>query len=444
MNESDTFISNTNRLPESILSPLAKFLTAYYQIFIITIGLFGNTLTILLFSTTKLTHLRRTRFYLINLAFSDTGYLLIILFQYLDSNEILLTISNYAFICKSSVYVTYIFNFLSCGLVLTFTVQRFCSICFPLSINMSNMERRSKIFIVILLLFSFLFYSFSLFLFDLEIQHEESTSNNTLSSNNIKFCKAKHAFENTVERLNFFDSLFTLVIPFLGLLIMNALIVRTLKNSNNSFQMNPKTNLNNQNRQFLPNEPSNKDANSDCSPKKNKKSSNWHKKQKKKENVEIFEKDSSRNDYLISKNKNDDISHTRSDNISENGSIVNINHKSSQIKNRINTQDINCADSRVINSKTNAISRKVTKMLIVLSTTFLILNLPIHSFNIYINIRILLTKKEFYYPIESDLKEIFDSIFYTSFSCNFFLYSISGVSFRTELKELFLRIFRLN
>ena len=135
-----------------------------------------------------------------------------------------------------------------------------------------------------------------------------------------------------------------------------------------------------------------------------------------------MEKDSNKTDYLVPKNKNDDLSHTHTDNISINGSTININHKSSQKNKRLNSHDINCADSRIINSKTNIVSRKVTKMLIVLSTTFLILNLPIHSFNIYINIRILLTEKEFYYPIESDLKEIFDSIFYTSFSCNFFLF----------------------
>ena len=48
-------------------------------------------------------------------------------------------------------------------------------------------------------------------MFDLELDNEKY------------LCKALHNYENTVERLNFFDSIFTLVIPFLGLLIMNIM-----------------------------------------------------------------------------------------------------------------------------------------------------------------------------------------------------------------------------
>ena len=106
-----------------------------------------------------------------------------------------------------------------------------------------------------------------------------------------------------------------------------------------------------------------------------------------------------------------------------------------------NKKSIDCGGGTIIiNSKANSVSRKVTKMLIVLSSTFLLLNLPIHSFNIYINIRILLTKREYYYPIESDIKEICDSVFYTSFAINFLLYSVSGVSYRDELKELLVEL----
>jgi hypothetical protein len=222
---STTAFSNATKSQDTILTPIARFLTDYYQIFIIIIGLFGNTLTILLFSTTKLTHLRRTRFYLINMAFSDNSYLLIIFFQYLDSNNYLLTLSKYKFMCKFTVYMTYILNFLSCGLVMTFTVQRFCSICFPLSINMPKLEKRSKIFVVLLLIFASGFYSFSLFFFDLETE----SSNASNSSSDVPMnCKALPQYANTVEQLNFFDSLFTLVIPFVGLLVMVTLVAINL------------------------------------------------------------------------------------------------------------------------------------------------------------------------------------------------------------------------
>lgn len=95
---------------------------------------------------------------------------------------------------------------------------------------------------------------------------------------------------------------------------------------------------------------------------------------------------------------------------------------------------------RISGSRSNSVSTKISKMLIIVSTTFLILNLPIHSFNIYVFLTRRFFNKGDYSCIENYLRNIFNNLFFSSFSCNFLLYSISGVSFRNEFKRILLKL----
>lgn len=99
--------------------------------------------------------------------------------------------------------------------------------------------------------------------------------------------------------------------------------------------------------------------------------------------------------------------------------------------------------------QTKSVSRRVTKMLILVSSVFLLLNFPVHAYNLYVYYKVSLLKIHDPYAqfspnlIEFNLEEIVLIIFFTSFSCNFLLYSISGVTFRTEFKRLFFKIVRV-
>lgn len=221
---------------ETALGPIVKFLNTYYQLFIVFIGIIGNSTTIIIFWRTKLAHSKRTSFYLINLAISDIVYLLLILFFYLDQNQYWRTVSDYRIICKLYTSLCFIVNFLSCILVLTFTVQRLCCICYPLRTDYLS---RSKLVVGILLIFACIFYSYPLFIYDIEVDIKD----------NKTVCKAKNSVpgwnidaESLAEQLNFVDSVFTLVIPFFGLVIMNAMIIRTLKNSSYNFVLRTSSN----------------------------------------------------------------------------------------------------------------------------------------------------------------------------------------------------------
>lgn len=110
-----------------------------------------------------------------------------------------------------------------------------------------------------------------------------------------------------------------------------------------------------------------------------------------------------------------------------------------------------------------SVSRKVTKMLILVSTIFIVLNFPIHAYTVYIFIRNTLRNSNNYYAtnvinatnstqieqlesyskLDSNIFEICFIIFCTSFSCNFLLYSISGVTFRNEFKRLLFKLLRI-
>lgn len=100
---------------------------------------------------------------------------------------------------------------------------------------------------------------------------------------------------------------------------------------------------------------------------------------------------------------------------------------------------------RISGRNYHSVSRKITKMLIIVSTVFLVLNLPLHAFQLYTFLVMRLRSKENqkYYCYEHYIKDICYHIFFTSFSCNFLLYSISGVKFRNEIKKLIYKIFRI-
>ena len=96
---------------------------------------------------------------------------------------------------------------------------------------------------------------------------------------------------------------------------------------------------------------------------------------------------------------------------------------------------------RIGGPKTNSVSRRVTKMVIVVSLFFLMLNLPLHMFNIYIFTRMSCTGSKTYTKLEDFMFNLMQAMFFTSFSCNFLLYSISGVTFRTEIHRIFVKPF---
>lgn len=81
---------------------------------------------------------------------------------------------------------------------------------------------------------------------------------------------------------------------------------------------------------------------------------------------------------------------------------------------------------------------KITKMLVSVSSIFVVLNLPSHMIRVYIALVDLFTDYKYDPPENIALtQQAFYYIYYTNFAVNFFLYSLCGQNFRIAVKELF-------
>ena len=79
---------------------------------------------------------------------------------------------------------------------------------------------------------------------------------------------------------------------------------------------------------------------------------------------------------------------------------------------------------------------RVTKMLLVVSSIFLLLNLPAHTIRIYFFIAAFINPDYRPPTIMLSLQKLFTYLYYVNFSINFFLYSLCGNNFRKSLWHL--------
>ena len=81
---------------------------------------------------------------------------------------------------------------------------------------------------------------------------------------------------------------------------------------------------------------------------------------------------------------------------------------------------------------------RVTRTLILVSTTFLVLNLPSHVLRLH-NLIIAIIHSEKFFEVSIELnfvQEIANFLYYSTFSCNFILYSVFGRHFQKNLKAI--------
>ena len=315
---------------------------------------------------------------------------------------------------------------MSTHLVIAFTSQRLFSICFPFKKNI--IETRSKLVVIGLILFACIFYNYALWGYNSEYLELESVT----LDDSMRRCKARKGYENLVDELDLADSVLTFIFPFLSISIMNVIIVRKLKESKNDFILCSNNNHSNiqKSKKSILYMPHNK--------KSNKTSQIIDYDNKLSLSMSVNELHS-----RIENEKSENNIHStlrlkhltnNSPETSKKFSCLNIfGHHS---KKKIETSVIDTRDSFT----SGFVSYKVTKMLIFVSTVFLILNLPYHSFKFYVYIRIRRTQFSNYTSAEACIIDFLQQLFYASFACNFFLYSISGRAFRNEFKNFVLNI----
>nr|QVK45780.1 G protein-coupled receptor [Proales similis] len=463
----------------------AQSIQLWYQIFLIIFGFLGNSITVFILWRTKITLSKRIGIYLISLAVSDTGFLLNLLIQMISEYWVDSKTHAYSVLCKSNTFFGFLLNYFSVMLVLAFTLQRFASIRFPLHQDILQLERKSKFIIPGILLVGCLFFSVTFALYGIEKGQ----------------CKGTNEF--LAEMISFADALLTLIIPFFAILVMNIIIIRTLKKSQydcqivhqpdnrvsfrarsqpqkalrtqksiqsavnvgvgtaDALELSPKTSRlasfksRLRRAQSLKREIPNRGAeNSMLVFKANQR---WERPTARLASSEQASSTDSSSERRHETRQDKKTGSERTKDVNLEVSVLGTNRpgkdrlkrsrslfaRRPKVNRDSMSEEITHSSLRISNARVTLISKRVTKMLILISSTFLLLNLPYLIFTVATFITVRIDNRQHLTNAEGFFEIIARNFFYTTFSCNFLLYSISGTTFRNELKAVITKMFRL-
>ena len=205
--ETTTSIGATN---ENLI--LVEKLTIYITFIVSVVGLVGSAFTIIVLNTRSMRKWRSSVL-LTALAVADFLYLLIIFLSLIDAlTSKAIGLHRSLILCQTTVYITHVCSFLSANFTLSFTLQRFVAVLFPLHANKIISTRSSTLNIIFLILIGSTFYSFSFFL--------TSISNGT--------CKEDEKYPALFPLL-IVDICLTFVLPFIFIVLFNCAIVYKLQ-----------------------------------------------------------------------------------------------------------------------------------------------------------------------------------------------------------------------
>lgn len=192
-------------------------LQMYYVPFLVYFGSLGNSLSVCVFFGTKM---RRTssNFYLAALAISDTGFLLSLFIVWLGMIEVKL-FDRQGF-CQFFVYLTTVCSFLSAWFVVSFTVERFVAVRYPLQRQWMCTVKRAKTIIFTITLIGLIICS-PVILFS-KPQATNSFSNSTIQ------CTLADEWQKWASAYNVIDTVLTFIVPFCLIVILNTLIVKSV------------------------------------------------------------------------------------------------------------------------------------------------------------------------------------------------------------------------
>ena len=185
-------------------------LNTYVIPVIIVMGFLGNTISFFIFVGTHLNRLSSS-VYLAFLAAVDNLFLITLLFVWFGWVEIHLFKRDGW--CQSIIYGTYVCSFLSVWTVLSFTLERYIVVFYPLRRHRLCTRKRAIITMAILTSAALLFYSFTLKTFGVRYMGK------------VPVCRQLHERFYTVHIvMSSLDTLIGVVIPTLTIMTMNTAI----------------------------------------------------------------------------------------------------------------------------------------------------------------------------------------------------------------------------
>lgn len=189
----------------------------YYTPCLVTLGILGNSLSVLVFFKTKLRKLSSS-YYLAALAVSDTFFLLSLFMTWLTL--IGLDVYNKPVACEVIIYTSSVSAFLSVWLVLAFTAERFLAVGYPFQRQtvwkLSHTKRAKTVIFILLVLALILYIPYFLFAGVRVVEPRGPT------------CTMIKRWEKEMHIFNIFDTIATYVIPVIGIAVLNVFITRKM------------------------------------------------------------------------------------------------------------------------------------------------------------------------------------------------------------------------
>ncbi|XP_022654145.1 pyrokinin-1 receptor-like isoform X1 [Varroa destructor] len=202
----------TSLIRESWTIDTLKIFNTYYMAVAIYAGLLGNLLSFLTFTSTHL-RARTSSYYMSALAASDFGYLFVLSFNWLAAHGFNIYLNPGA--CEIAFFLSGVFASLSVWLTVGFTAERYLAVCYPLWRLHLSTKRRAKVVVAVLVILSIIANLHALFTVTLKPDGDSYE------------CSADDSYEQVVYYANIVDTLTTFVLPVLLISMMNLMIARS-------------------------------------------------------------------------------------------------------------------------------------------------------------------------------------------------------------------------
>ena len=370
------------------------YLTLYLTPVIILVGLIGNLVSFLVFSLTYL-HRLSSSVYLASLAVVDSGFLIVLFFVWLSRFNI--PIFHQPGWCQLLIYLSHVFVFLSVWNVVSFTAERYIIVFHPLKKESFCTKRKARRVVGGLVILSFIVYAFV------------PATSGVVVYKGDPVCMPKVEYYNFLTITILLDTMFACIIPSIIIVILNVKIILQLQR-----HQYKQTAL----------------ASSITTLVEDKKAQGTQGTQRR----SVIHTSVSMSGSMHIK-----FSGSKSNTPDDDVRLDNERGRSSQRKRAI--QD-NCTSSTVTTSDTcqrllrSRTQFRTAKMLLILSSAFVILNLPSHIFKVNAFVRQLFGS-EVKLPKDGIFwQELFQLVYFLNFSINFFIYSMCGRQFRVGLVRL--------
>ncbi|KAK3917289.1 Neuropeptides capa receptor, partial [Frankliniella fusca] len=215
---------------------VVEFLHQYYVPVMIVMGLVGNLLSCVVFLNTHL-RLRSSSYYLAALATADFGYLAVLVLVWLNSVHGVQVFDKEGW-CQIVTYVSSVCAFLSVWLIVAFTVERFIAVQYPLHRPHMCTVARAKAIVACIAVFALVAHIYTLKTRGMVRDKASHIYLGSLREYKQRFkkmppegyesCDLLDQHQGMMRVINLVDAIVTLVVPIILIIVMNTMITRNL------------------------------------------------------------------------------------------------------------------------------------------------------------------------------------------------------------------------